>query len=213
MKSQYTHIAIVLDRSGSMQSTRDDAIGGFNTFLEEQKKAPGEATLTLVGFDDRYEVWQDFAPLASASALTEETFVPRGTTALLDAIGRTVAATGDKLAAMPEDARPDKVIVVIVTDGGENASTAYSGTKINEMIAHQTAKYGWLFMFIGSNQDAITTAAAMGIGAAHSLTAASSADGTRMAYASMSRVIRSSRAGKVESFTDEDRDAQSKAGA
>ncbi|MBC8139134.1 MAG: VWA domain-containing protein, partial [Fibrella sp.] len=115
MKTDYTHITLVLDRSGSMESMRGDAIGGFNTFLKDQQAAPGAATLTLVQFDDRYEKPYEFAPIASVAPLSERTFVPRGSTALLDAVGQAIEETGGRLASLPEHERPAKVLFVTLT--------------------------------------------------------------------------------------------------
>ena len=113
-----------------MESIAADVIKGFNTFLADQQRQPGDCRLTLVQFDDRYEVLYTGRPLAEAPELTRETFVPRGTTALLDAIGRTIDATGDRLGALAEAERPDRVLVAIITDGLENASTDYSREQI-----------------------------------------------------------------------------------
>src|SRR5512138_1904469 len=137
MKSGYADINIVLDRSGSMESIRQATIAGFNKFLAEQKQAPGEATLTLAQFDDIYEVVHRAANLNSVEPLTEKTYAPRNTTALLDAIGKTINETGGRLAAMAEDERPERVIFVIITDGLENASQEFTVERVNEMIAHQ----------------------------------------------------------------------------
>lgn len=170
MKQGYAHIAIVLDRSGSMDAIRADTIGGFNAFIEEQKKVPGEATLTLTQFDHEYEVVKDFIVLADMPLLNEKTYVPRGMTALLDAIGRTIVTVGEKLDAMDEEGRPDKVIFVILTDGYENNSKEYKKAKIAEMVKHQTKTYDWQFVFLGANMDAIHEGAGMGMAAGQSMT-------------------------------------------
>lgn len=213
MRSDFTDISVVLDRSGSMASVATDTIGGFNTFLAEQKKQPGKATLTLAQFDDVYEVVHDGKPLAEVPELTSRTFVPRGSTALLDAIGNTINRTGKRLADMPDTERPGKVIVVILTDGFENASREFSKEKINEMIAHQRDKYQWEFVFIGANQDAIATAASYGIGAHSTMTYAANAVGTQHAFASVANLTSNYRAGRAAAFTEADRDAQKDAGA
>lgn len=156
-------IAVVLDRSGSMGSVRSETIEGFNEFLASQKQAPGEATLTLVQFDDQFDIMHDATPLECVQSLTIDTFVPRGTTALLDAIGRTIDGLGRRLAAMPEHERPGRVIVAIITDGMENASTRYKRSQVFDMITHQRRKYSWEFMFLAADQDAIAAGRELGI--------------------------------------------------
>jgi hypothetical protein len=147
MKPGYTHIAVVLDRSGSMQDVKTDTIGGFNSFLEDQKNLPGDATLTLIGFDDHYETWRDFVALKDVQALDDATFVPRGMTALLDAIGRTITETGAHLEQLPENDRPEKVVMAIMTDGLENHSLKFNAHQIGELITHQRDVYKWQFLF------------------------------------------------------------------
>jgi len=191
MNTNLTEIAFVLDRSGSMQSMVEPAIAGFNRFLREQQAAPGEARLTLVLFDDEYLVPVDAQPIATVAALTTATYVPRAMTALLDAIGRTIDALGERLAALPEPVRPAKVIVTILTDGLENASTRYSADRLAAMIAHQTEIYGWEFLFLGANQDAIAAAARLGIGGENAATYQHSAGGYAAAMGVLSgRVLR-----------------------
>jgi hypothetical protein len=163
----YTHIAVLLDRSGSMQSIKSDTEGGFNAFIAEQRKQPGRCDVTLAQFDDAYEEVYVAQPLASVPALDLR---PRGTTALLDAIGRLITTTGERLAAMPEDDRPGAVIVVIMTDGLENASHEFAVDSIKTMITEQTETYGWNFVYLGANQDAISVAAGLGVGAGQAMT-------------------------------------------
>lgn len=158
MNDQLTEIACVIDRSGSMQSMADDAIGGFNAFLQTQRQQPGQARLTLVLFDHEYLKPYEDLDVRDIPPLTSETYVPRGNTALLDAIGRTIDDLGQRLAATPEAERPGQVIVAILTDGYENASTHYSQRKIAAMIDHQRQKYGWEFTFLAADEAAIATA-------------------------------------------------------
>jgi hypothetical protein len=158
-----TEIICVIDRSGSMAAIRDDAIGGFNTFLEEQKKIDKPCNLTYVQFDDEYEVVHNGVPIKDVSPLTPATFVPRGWTALLDAIGRTIDTVGMRLMGTPENQRPGKVIFVILTDGEENSSREYKRSLILEMITRQREKYNWEFVFLAANQDAISVGREMGI--------------------------------------------------
>lgn len=213
-----TDITIVLDRSGSMASVQDDTIGGFNTFLSEQQSVDGEANLSLVQFDDQYEVVYDGRPIKSADKLTPATFQPRGMTALLDAIGRTINSVGTRLGALDESERPDKVVMVIMTDGFENASKEFDNIKIAEMIRTQTNDYNWQFLFVGANQDAVLSAKSMGIAASHSMSYAANAVGTQDVYTSLSANIKSYRVGRSQgkasavAFKKEDRDKQKRAG-
>ena len=211
-----TDITIILDRSGSMESVKQDTIGGFNNFLSEQQKVEGEASLSLVQFDDQYEVVYENRDIQAAARLTEATFQPRGSTALFDAVGRTINAVGARLAALPEQERPDSVLFVIMTDGFENASREFTAAKINEMISHQRDVYQWEFMFIGANQDAVLSARAIGIQAGAALTYAANEEGTQIAFSLVADKVRNYRVSKdVESlrFNDEDRERQNKAGA
>ena len=191
-----TDITIILDRSGSMASVQDDTIGGFNSFLGEQQKDEGEAALSLVQFDDQYEVVYADKDLQNADKLNDRTFQPRGSTALYDAIGRTIQSTGQRLAALPESERPDKVVLMILTDGFENSSREFSAQKINQMIGHQRNVYSWDFVFIGANQDAVLSAHQIGIDDKAALTYAHNAQGTLEAFASVSRKMRGYRTEK-----------------
>ncbi len=157
---QLTDITFVVDRSGSMESIRSDAEGGINSFLVQQKALPGKAVLTLVQFDTEYEFVHNGVPLGKVGYYQ---LVPRGSTALLDAMGRAIKETGERLAKMPEAARPGLVIFVVMTDGMENASVEYSKAKVNEMVRHQQEAYNWKFTFLGANQDAMAEAKDLGI--------------------------------------------------
>lgn len=176
-------IIIVLDRSGSMQSIRADAIGGFNQFLSDQKKLPGKATLTLVQFDTEYEVVHDGKPLGDVPELTADTFVPRGSTALNDAIGRALATL--------ETRNPERAIVVILTDGEENASREWTTEKIKARIQACEKDKGWQFVYLAANQDAFTVGASYGIGTTQNYAATSA--GTKSAFVTTSSVVRSYR--------------------
>ena len=163
MRNDLTDITMVVDRSGSMESIRTDAEGGINSFVDQQKKEPGDALLTLVQFDTEYEFVHSGTPIKQVPAFT---LVPRGATALLDAIGRAVNETGARLAKMGESQRPGLVAFVIVTDGAENSSREFKREQIREMIEHQQSVYKWQFTFLAANQDAFAEGAAMGIAAA-----------------------------------------------
>ena len=163
MNKPLTEIVFILDRSGSMQAMVEPAISGFNRLLREQQQVPGHARFTLVLFDDQYELPFHSVPIEEVVELDTGTFVPRGSTALLDAIGRTIDELGKALSNTPAADRPDQVIIAILTDGEENASTRYSWDDVAKRIRHQTDNYQWQFLFLGANQDAIATADRMSI--------------------------------------------------
>lgn len=154
MKKDLTEIVIVLDESGSMSSCKSDTIGGFNEFLSTQKKIKGEANVTLVKFSDYYKVVNDGTALEHVSPLNESNYTPSYSTALLDAVGRTINSVGNRLESLSEDQRPEKVIFAVITDGYENASKEFKREKIFEMVTHQKTKYNWEFLFLGADIDA-----------------------------------------------------------
>jgi hypothetical protein len=193
MNKNITEIAYILDRSGSMTTLQESAISGFNSFLKEQQKTPGDARFTLVLFDHDYLLHADRTPIKKVAPLDATSYEPRGSTSLLDAIGRTIDELGKHLADTPEKDRPGKVIVAIYTDGYENTSTDYSAEKIREMIRHQTDVYSWDFLFLAANEDAIATATAYGIAPHNASPVAASALGSQSAYASLSRRVSGSR--------------------
>lgn len=193
MNKSYAEIAFVLDRSGSMGSCQQAAIDGFNRFLAEQQQTEGLAKLTLVLFDDEYLVPVRSVPVQEVLPLNSDTYVPRNTTALLDAIGRTIEELGQALATLPAKDRPAQVIVAILTDGLENASTRYSWKDVAARIKHQTEAYKWTFLFLGANQDAIATAAQLHIAAGNSATYAADAAGSRASHIAFSRKARALR--------------------
>ena len=159
-----THIAVLLDRSGSMGVVKDETISGFNHFLKEQKSAGDAATLTLVQFDSEgIDTVFNAKPIKDVPDLTPETYEPRSWTPLLDALGKSINDTGAHLRNTNESERPDKVVFVIITDGQENASREFTRTRIKEMIDHQTDVYKWQFVYLGANQDAFAEARGMGV--------------------------------------------------
>lgn len=159
-----TYIAVLLDRSGSMGSVKDDTIGGFNQFIQDQKAGGDNALLTLVQFDTGgIDTIHESKPIKDVPELNAETYQPRGGTPLLDALGKTICSTGDALKAIPDDVRPDKVVFVIITDGQENASKEFKKMRIKDMIDHQSNVYKWQFIYLGANQDAFAEANAIGI--------------------------------------------------
>lgn len=160
MRSDLTDITLIVDRSGSMSSCLTDAQGGINTFIEDQKKQPGEAIFSLLQFDTEYEWKWKGIPIKDAAEYVLE---PRGLTALLDAVGRAIAETGERLKKMEEKDRPGLVVIAIVTDGEENSSKEYKKKQIKEMITLQKDTYKWQFTFLGANQDAFAEAGGIGI--------------------------------------------------
>jgi hypothetical protein len=162
--SGVTEIVYVLDQSGSMGPMREGAIAAFNEFLGMQRAVPGEARFTLVLFDDRYEEAVGGVPIGEVPELTEESYVPRGSTALLDAIGRTIEALAVRIEGMAEGERPGKVAMAIFTDGMENASRVYGVGRIGELISEYRDRHGWEFLFLAANQDAIASAGMVSIG-------------------------------------------------
>jgi hypothetical protein len=212
MKDGYTHISVILDRTGSMETIRDDTIGGFNAFLNAQKGAPGLASLTLVQFDsqDPYEIVYHFKPLAEIPELTRETFVPRANTPLLDAIGRGINDLEKSLADKTEAERPSRVVMVLITDGQENASREFRKDQIEKMIKEKQEKAAWQFVFLSADLDAIGDALASGVRAASTLAHDKDSHGVGVAWASLSRSVADYRSGNKEdvSFSDEDRSEQ-----
>jgi uncharacterized protein YegL len=175
-----TYITGVLDRSGSMQSIRADAEGGWNAFVAEQASQPGECMISLVQFDEECEVVYDHVP---AREITPYRLEPRGMTALLDAMGRAVISLGTTLDAMDEDARPGSVVVVIVTDGEENSSKEFTYSQIKSIVETQQSKYSWQFIYLGANQDAIDVGSTVGLDAQRSMSYAPDQIGMTMGMA------------------------------
>lgn len=205
MKKGLTEIVIVLDRSGSMASTASDAEGGLREFINTQRKVEGEAYITFYRFDNEIERVFDERPIR----LVEDRDLrlsPRGSTALLDAMGRAIHEVGDRLARRAEWSRPEKVYIVVITDGYENASREFTAQRINELITQQRDKYSWEFVFIGANQDAITSAAAIGIAPQYSLTFNQSHKGYLNTYAALSsNITRGRTTGQAVNFSAEQR--------
>ena len=186
-------LVLIIDESGSMNSIKEDAIGGFNSFLDEQKNIDREANVTFALFDHRYRLVHNGKDIQQVEALTGASYQPSGMTALLDAIGRTVDRVGERLDALEASEKPENVIVFILTDGLENASSDYSRDRIREMIEHQESKYGWEFIYGGANQDAFTEAGGMGIKSENTFNFESSGEGTRNAYINSSQMVASFR--------------------
>ncbi|GHV39776.1 hypothetical protein FACS1894187_20130 [Synergistales bacterium] len=163
MTTNITELVFILDRSGSMGGLESDTIGGFNSMLKKQQAEPGEARLTTVLFDDRYEALHDRLDLKAVSPITDKEYYVRGSTALLDAIGKTIRKIVGVQRHTAPDYRADKVLFVITTDGLENASRKYTAEQVKSMIEEEKEKYGWEFIFLGANIDAVETARNIGI--------------------------------------------------
>lgn len=218
MKKDYSKIVVVLDRSGSMSSIKDATIEGFNKFIDAQRElvkedgtSAGECDISLYQFDDVYETVYKNKDIKYAPKLTSETFVPRNSTALLDAIGKTINDIGEELKNKKEKDRPEKVIFVIQTDGMENASKEFTRNKIFDLITHQKSKYNWSFIFLGANQDSIATATSYGINLNSSITYNASSVGTSNVYNAMTILTSGTRCAAMQdvqlmSFSTSDRE-------
>lgn len=199
MKSDLTEIVFILDRSGSMNGLESDTIGGYNSFLKTQKEVEGEAKVTTVLFDDEYMKLHDRIDIDNVSSITKKEYFARGTTALLDAMGKTIVDIGEKLRDTPEEERPSKVIFITITDGHENASKEFTYKKIKEMISNQQSKYSWEFIFLGANIDAVKEAENLGIKASRAANYIADEKGTGIVYSSLAENVVSFRSkGKIK---------------
>lgn len=187
MNKDYTHMAIILDASGSMEGITKDTIGGFNTLIEDQKKKPGKATCTLVQFNHEVKTLRDFVPLSEIKPLDNTTYHCTGYTALYDAVCKTIDEVGQKLAAMNENDRPGLVMVVIITDGEENQSREFNLEQVKQRIKTQTDQFSWQFVFIGANIDAFSAGQQLGIKAGNTLQYTANAVGTQALFQSVSK--------------------------
>jgi uncharacterized protein YegL len=208
MRSDLTDITLVVDRSGSMQQIQGDAEGGVNAFIEGQAKEPGDVLLTLVQFDTEYEFVHSGVRIQDVPTYK---LVPRGATALLDAVGRAINETGERLAKIDEQKRPGLVVFVVMTDGHENSSKEFTKIKLKEMIERQQDKYKWHFTFLGANQDAFAEAGGMGMhdsGVANfAMAKVGAAYGATSAKVARMRAQHSAGETVSNEFTEEERDA------
>ena len=182
MKKNLTELVMILDRSGSMSGLEDDTIGGYNSMLKKQRETEGEVLVSTVLFDDISEVLHDRVPLDRVPEMTGEDYYVRGCTALLDAVGGAIHHIGNVHKYAREEDRPEKTIFVITTDGMENASCEYSYDRVKQMVERQKEKYGWEFLFLGANIDAIETAGRFGISADRAANYNSDHEGTALNY-------------------------------
>ena len=189
MKKNLTELVFILDKSGSMSGLEKDTIGGFNSLLDQQRKVDGECVITTVLFDNRYELLHDRIDIRAVQPITGKEYFVGGSTALLDAIGKTIHKIGTVQKNTAEDYRAEKVMFVIITDGEENASRHYSSMQIREMIQRQKERYGWEFIFLGANIDAVDTAGRFGIDADRAVDYVPDGEGTELNYRMMSETV------------------------
>lgn len=189
MKKDLTEMVLILDRSGSMAGLESDTIGGYNAMIEKQKKGPGEARVTTVLFDDRYELLHDRVQIEAMSTITEKEYFVRGSTALLDAIGYSIQKMINVQKSTHPDYQAEKVIFVITTDGMENASREFTSGQIKKLIEQQQREYGWEFLFLGANIDAVETASTFGISKNKAVSYFSDEAGTALNYKAMGAAV------------------------
>ena len=182
MKKNLTEVVFILDRSGSMAGLEADTIGGFNAMIAKQKQEPGEALISTVLFDSQSEVLHDRVPVHRSQPMTNRDYTPRGCTALLDALGSAIHHIGNVHKYAREEDRPAHTLFVITTDGMENASHHYDSKTVKAMIRRQQECYGWEFLFLGANIDAVETARHFGIDADRAVNYHSDQRGTRLNY-------------------------------
>lgn len=193
MNKNLTEIIFIIDKSGSMHHLVDDTIGGFNSFVEEQKEEDGEAKLTTVLFSSARQKLYDGLDIREVPQMDRKQYFASGTTAMLDAIGETIDEVQQRIDNTPEKERPAHILCVITTDGMENASHTYSKTQIQNMIEHQTKGHGWEFIFLGANMDAVHEASALGINQNNAATYVPDSIGTTTLYAAVSTATKSVR--------------------
>ena len=195
MKKGLTELVFILDRSGSMSGLETDTICGYNALLKKQKEETGEAIITTVLFDDHYELLHDRINLRGVRPITQDEYYVRGTTALLDAVGKTINKIGNALEHTREEVRPEHIMFVITTDGLENASREFSSEKVKQMIEHQKSKYSWEFIFLGANIDAAETAAKVGISKDMAVNYHADSQGTLLNYETVCAAVSDVRCG------------------
>ena len=189
MKKNLTELVMILDRSGSMGGLEEDTIGGYNSMIRKQRETEGEVLVSTVLFDNRSEVLYDRMPLEQLPLMTEKEYYVRGCTALLDAIGGAIHHIGNVHKYAREEDVPENTVFVIITDGMENASHRYSSTEVKRMVERQKEKYGWEFLFLGANIDAVETAACYGIREDRAVTFRNDARGQRLNYDTVSKAM------------------------
>lgn len=203
MKKGFTEVVFILDRSGSMSGLEADTIGGFNSLIEKQRKEEGEAVISTVLFDDQMEVIYDRAPVDKVEPMTDRQYYVRGCTALLDALGSAIRHIANVHKYAREEDRPEKTLFIITTDGMENASRTYTYDKVKKMVEKEKAKYGWEFLFLGANIDAIKTAGRFGINADRAINYECDSAGTALNYEVLSKTVSAVRRSRSRVEMDE----------
>ncbi len=196
MKKDLTELVFILDRSGSMAGLVEDTIGGFNSMIEKQKNEEGECLVSVVLFDNDSEVLFDRVPVKDIPELTRRQYSPRGCTALMDAIGGAIRHIGNVHKYAREEDVPEKTVFVITTDGMENASRMYGADRVRAMIRHEQDKYGWEFLFLGANIDAVETARRYGLKDGRAVRYHNDREGIKLNYEVVSETIAQVRATK-----------------
>lgn len=208
MKKGLTEIVFILDRSGSMGGLEADTIGGYNSMLKKQKKEDGEAIISTVLFDDKIETLHDRKKLEHVEQITDKEYFVRGCTALLDAVGQTIHHIHKVQKDAPEDEEPEKTLVIITTDGMENASREYSYDKVKKMVEKMKKKEHWEFIFLGANIDAVEVAGRFGVAANRAVRYECDSAGTALNFNVMSKLVSRARtcgsAVQMEEAFDED---------
>lgn len=189
MRKNLTEIVFILDRSGSMGGLESDTIGGFNAMIEKQKREEGDALVSTVLFDNDTEVLHDRVDIKNIAPLTDDDYYVRGSTALLDAIGGAIHHIGNIHKYARDEDVPEHTLFVITTDGMENASRHYSGDRVRKMVERQKTRYGWEFLFLGANIDAVETAREFGISEDRAVNYHSDSVGTQLNYEVLSDTI------------------------
>lgn len=204
MKKNLTEIVFILDRSGSMGGLEADTIGGFNSLMQKQKKEEGEAYVSTILFDDKSEVLHDRMKLEEVPTMTEKDYYVRGCTALLDALGGAIQHIGNIHKYAREEDRPEKTLFIITTDGQENSSRIYSYDKVRKMVQRQQEKYGWEFLFLGANMDAVKEAGRFGIRSDRAARYECDSMGTAVNFKALSKAVSSVRSCKsAEALAEE----------
>ena len=196
MKNNITELVFILDRSGSMSGLEGDTIGGFNSLIEKQRCQEGECFVSVVLFDNESEVLYDRVKLADVRKMTRDDYTVRGCTALIDAIGGAIHHIGNIHNYARREDVPEHTMFVIMTDGMENASHRYSSDRVKQMIEHEKTEYGWEFLFIGANIDAVKTAGRFGIGSNRAVNYHADSCGTGVVYEAVCASIGKMRAGR-----------------
>lgn len=203
MRKGLTEVVFILDRSGSMRGLEADTIGGFNSMIEKQSKEEGEAYISTVLFDDQSDVLYDRVPVGKVEPMNDNQYYVRGCTALLDALGGAIHHIANVHKYAREEDRPEKTLFIIITDGMENASHKYSFDKVKKMVEKEKEKYGWEFLFLGANIDAIEVAGRFGIGADRAVNYECDREGTALNYKVLSETVSAVRRSKSRVERDE----------